>query len=144
MLGHMSGGEVKNPSLCSHLGGSSLSLETFWRHNNYAGFSLVGNVSQIGMWSSTLVLSQIYVTDHYEGVKCFSLQIYCRTMVLFMQKWNLVSSIPISLHSRASCHVAMVDVCSSRRGMVRGLIGANLYHHHRRCCHNPWLSWTCR
>ena len=44
MLGHMSGGELKNSSLCSHLGGSSLSLETFWRHTYYAGFSLVGNV----------------------------------------------------------------------------------------------------
>ena len=70
MLGHMSEGKVKNSSLCSHLGGSSLSLETFWRHNNYAGYSLVGNVMPgryVIFHSGSF--SDLCDSDHYEGVK---------------------------------------------------------------------------
>ena len=47
-----------------------LSLETFWRHNNYAGFSLVGNVMPgryVIFHSGSF--SDLCDSDHYEGVK---------------------------------------------------------------------------
>ena len=136
---------MKNSSLCSHLGGSSLSLETFWRHNNYAGFSLVGNVMPgryVIFHSGSF--SDLCDSDHYEGVKLLLitdiLQDY-GTIHAEVEPRQLNTHLP-SQQSILPCSYG--GCLQPRRGMVRGLIGANLYHHHQRCCHNPWLSWTCR